>query len=197
MPKQPTKSLEDLDQQIYQSTQKQSPEELWRVRQRFSSVLGLVLLVSGLLMFILGILEVRKLSNNWQWPTTSAEIVEVWITRTNILFVKAYCVSPTYSYDVGGDHYEVRSVTSDCNTFRDTVESNGRAYFGRVETIWYDPTYPRDMSNTRVGLERPMTFWAVSGALLAMAVGFLMYALRPPTEKQKAKREYKQPAKPL
>lgn len=195
----PTKSLEALDRHILADRQSRDPQQLAQVRQRFFTLLGLGMLVTGMLMFIIGTLEARKLINDWQWPTTSGVYVDGWLqtSRNGSLLNAHYCLDSTFSYEINGDSYESSSIATDCSNSREEIDDLVDSYSRRGVTIWYDPTDISIISHTRIGLERPMILWGASVFLVAMSGIFIYFALQQTPEKIKTAPQRKQPARPL
>ncbi|MFN8374804.1 MAG: DUF3592 domain-containing protein [Anaerolineae bacterium] len=194
MAKRSTKNLESLDQYILDDNLKRSPAEVARKRQLVFSSLGLLLLVVSMGLIIFGVVEIRKFSNNGQWPTTPGEITRVSIqTITRRRSPTQYCVFATYSYNVGGSSYEHGWSTGDCSTQRSLTESRAPSYIGGTGTIWYDPTNPGRSLNERVGMEWMLIIWGVAGISLLASVVFLWLAMQKPA----VQRTLRQPARTL
>jgi hypothetical protein len=194
MAKRPAKSLEDLDQYIHDDNLMRDPEARARRSQQVFAALGLVMLVLGLGTIIFGIVEVRKFTNNGNWPTVTGTITRASVQTINRRRAPDYyCVFATYNYQVGSRTYSHGWSTQDCNSSRAEIERIAPSYLGGTAPIWYDPTNPDRSLNQPVGMEWMIIIWGAGALVILFAGTLLMLAMQKP----EVKRRFKRPAKPL
>jgi hypothetical protein len=182
MPPTPNKSLEELDRYVVQDESKNT-----RRNQMILSVVAVGVLLAAMMGIIYGVLEMRKFTNNGQWPTTEGTVIDGFIMRTRAGGMTEYCLWLTFEYTVGGRVYSQNLELDPCYGTEGDAENAADRIAGGTQTLWYDPTNPERVSDTRVGFEFSILVFVASGVVLLLGLLVLSMAMQYGGEKPKAK----------